>query len=153
MEGMALPSTAPMTLANPLNLEAEVERRADTITPLEHTAVAVYSVPGVEAEAVVLHRAKAAMEAHGVLIRQGMALAVRLEHQMGPLAPLEHRVNLDAVMAEVAEVTERHLELAEQAVLEVRQAVEQAEAEAQQMGKLGLERQAALEPSEFIVGR
>ena len=97
---MALPSIAPMTLVNPLNMVAEVERRVDMITPLVHTAVVHFTVPGAEEEAAGLRRAKVAMEAHGVLIRQGMALAVRLEHQMGPLAPLEHPVHLDAVMVE-----------------------------------------------------
>jgi hypothetical protein len=96
---MALPSTAPMTLVNPQNLAAEVERRADTITFLEHTEVARFTVPEAAAAAAVLHRAKAAMEALGAVTRQ--AAAVRLEHQTGPLALLEHRVNLDVVMAAV----------------------------------------------------
>jgi len=69
------------------------------------------------------------------------------------LVRLVHLGTMVVALVEAAVVTERHLELAEQGAQEVRQAVEQAEAEAQQTGKLGLERQAALEPSEFIVGR
>jgi len=137
-----------MTLANPLNLEAEVERRADTITPLEHTAVAVYSVPGVEAEAVVLHRAKAAMEAHGVLIRQGMALAVRLEHQMEPLVMLAQVGGTDAVMA-AAEV----MALLVQVELEGQAVRQEAEAQAREIRVLQMADWAVLEPFGFFHGR
>ena len=70
MEGMALPSTAPMTLANPLNMVAEVERRADTITPLAHTAVVHFTVLEAEEEAAVLHQVKVEMGVHGVLTQQ-----------------------------------------------------------------------------------
>jgi len=137
-----MPLVAVLSLAEPV----EVVQGAPPLVEVLSSGAVVAAEPVMQA--MLAEQAECGVPIPQVAVEQGVHPQV-----LQALVRLVHLGTMDAVMVEVAEVTERHLELAEQGAQEVRQAVEVAEAEAQQTGKLGLERQAALEPSEFIVGR
>jgi DNA-binding NarL/FixJ family response regulator len=133
---MMMPLVAMLSLAEAVEVAQEVPPLVGVLS-LGLVAVAVEEIRAMLAEqaeyGVLIPQVVVGQEAHPQVL-QGMALLAEITCS-------------DVVMVEAEAVTERHLELAGQAVLEVCQEEAQAAAEAQQTGKLGLERQAVLELS------
>jgi DNA-binding NarL/FixJ family response regulator len=133
---MMMPLVAMLSLAEAVEVAQEVPPLVGVLS-LGLVAVAVEEIRAMLAEqaeyGVLIPQVVVGQEAHPQVL-QGMALLAEITCS-------------DVVMVEAEAVTERHLELAEQAVLEVCQEEAGAAAEAQQTGKLDLERQAVLELS------
>jgi hypothetical protein len=133
---MMMPLVAMLSLAEAVEVAQEVPPLVGVLS-LGLVAVAVEEIRAMLAEqaeyGVLIPQVVVGQEAHPQVL-QGMALLAEITCS-------------DVVMVEAEAVTERHLELAEQAVLEVCQEEAGAAAEAHQTGKLGLERQAVLESS------